>query len=50
MFDFVLLLSIATIVAIILIMTYLGYYAYRHIVSDSRAHPEDDAAKQHHKN
>ncbi|MDO3387722.1 hypothetical protein QWI17_17900 [Gilvimarinus sp. SDUM040013] len=46
MFDFVLLLSTATIIAILLIMGYLGYYAYRHIQDDSRAHPETAAGRK----
>ncbi|MBU2884246.1 DUF3149 domain-containing protein [Gilvimarinus agarilyticus] len=46
MFDFVLVLSVATIVAIVLIMVYLGVYAYRHIEADSQTHPEHDTSRQ----
>ncbi|WP_020208553.1 DUF3149 domain-containing protein [Gilvimarinus chinensis] len=47
MIDSVLVLSLATIIAILAIMGYLGWYAYRHIRDDSRA--ELLTAKQPHK-
>ena len=37
MLDSVILLSLATIIAILAIMVYLGVYAYRHIRDDSNA-------------
>ncbi len=36
MIDSVVVLSLATIIAILAIMGYLGWYAYRHIRDDSQ--------------
>ncbi|WP_339898915.1 hypothetical protein [uncultured Gilvimarinus sp.] len=37
MIDTVLLLSLATVAAILVMAGYLGHYAYRHIQADTRA-------------
>lgn len=45
MIDFVLILSLTTIAAIVVIMGYLGVYAWRHIQADSSAHPAINGGK-----
>jgi ABC-type antimicrobial peptide transport system permease subunit len=46
MFDLVLLLSLATVLAIFIIAGYLGYYAYRHIKADTIAAKEATQARE----